>query len=58
MSQTDAEGCERVITVESCQLKAAEKNYPIHDKELLAMKYALVKFIVHLLWLKPFCDIY
>ncbi|KAE8991932.1 hypothetical protein PR002_g20703 [Phytophthora rubi] len=33
---------------------AAEKNYPVHDKELLAMKYALVKFRVHLLGQKPF----
>ncbi|POM60411.1 LOW QUALITY PROTEIN: Pol protein [Phytophthora palmivora] len=35
-------------------LKAAEKNYPVLDKELLAMKYALVKFRVHLLGSKPF----
>ena len=38
--QTDAEGRERVIAFEARQLKAAEKNYPVHDKELLAMKYA------------------
>ncbi|GMF42704.1 unnamed protein product [Phytophthora fragariaefolia] len=38
----DAEGREHVIAFES--RKAAEKNYPVHDKELLAMKYALVKF--------------
>ena len=52
--QTDAAGCERVIAFESRQLKAAKKNYPVHDKELLAMKYALVKFRVHLLGFKPF----
>ncbi|KAG3058201.1 hypothetical protein PI125_g25269 [Phytophthora idaei] len=52
--QADADGRERVITFESRQLKAAEKNYPVHDKELLAMKYALVKFRVHLLGPKPF----
>ncbi|GMF59988.1 unnamed protein product [Phytophthora fragariaefolia] len=52
--QADAEGRERVIAFESRQLKAAEKNYPVHDKELLAMKYALVKFRVHLLGSKPF----
>ncbi|GMG18210.1 unnamed protein product [Phytophthora fragariaefolia] len=52
--QADAEGRERVIAFESRQLKAAEKNYPVHDKELLAMKYALVKFMVHLLGSKPF----
>ncbi|KAE9166940.1 hypothetical protein PF002_g28550 [Phytophthora fragariae] len=42
--QVDAEGRERVVSFQSRQLKAAEKNYPVHDKELLAMKYALVKF--------------
>ena len=52
--QTDAAGRERFIAFESRQLKAAEKNYPVHDKELLAMKYALVKFRVHLLGFKPF----
>ena len=44
--QTDTEGRERVIAFESLQLKAAEKNYPVHDKNLLAMKYALVKFLL------------
>ena len=52
--QTDAEGRERVIAFESRQLKAAEKNYPVHDKELLSMKYALVKFRAHLFGSKPF----
>ncbi|GMF19994.1 unnamed protein product [Phytophthora fragariaefolia] len=52
--QADAEGRERVVFFQSRQLKAAEKNYPVHDKELLAMKYALVKFRVHLLGQKPF----
>ena len=52
--QTDVNGHERVIAYESRQLKAAEKNYPVHDKELLAMKYALVKFRVNLLGSKPF----
>uniref|UniRef100_H3H5J1 Reverse transcriptase domain-containing protein n=1 Tax=Phytophthora ramorum TaxID=164328 RepID=H3H5J1_PHYRM len=54
--QADTEGRERVIAFESRQLKAAEKNYPVHDKELLAMKYALVKFRVHLLGSKPFVN--
>ena len=54
MLQTDVDGRERVIAFESRQLKAAEKNYPVHDKVLLAMKYALVKFRVHLLASKPF----
>uniref|UniRef100_H3GDV1 Integrase catalytic domain-containing protein n=1 Tax=Phytophthora ramorum TaxID=164328 RepID=H3GDV1_PHYRM len=52
--QVDADGRERVVSFQSRQLKAAEKNYPVHDKELLAMKYALVKFRVHLLGSEPF----
>ncbi|GMF53753.1 unnamed protein product [Phytophthora fragariaefolia] len=27
-------------------MKPAERNYPVHDKELLAMRYALIKFRV------------
>ncbi|GMF29447.1 unnamed protein product [Phytophthora fragariaefolia] len=30
--QVDAEGRERVVSFQSRQLKAAEKNYPVHDK--------------------------
>ncbi|KAE9000695.1 hypothetical protein PR001_g18720 [Phytophthora rubi] len=52
--QVDAEGRERVVSFQSRQIKAVEKNYTVHDKELLAMKYALVKFRVHLLGQKPF----
>ncbi|POM64286.1 Reverse transcriptase [Phytophthora palmivora] len=52
--QKDDEGRERVIPFQSRQLKNAERNYPVHDKELLAMKYALVKFRVHLLGSRPF----
>ena len=52
--QTDAAGRERIISFESCQLKASKKNDPVHDKELLAMKYGLVQFRVHLLGSKPF----
>ncbi|GMF56288.1 unnamed protein product [Phytophthora fragariaefolia] len=52
--QADAEGRERLVSFQSRQLKAAEKNYPVHDKELLAMKYALDKFRVHLLGQKHF----
>ena len=37
--QTDINGRERVIEFDSRQLKAAEKNHPVHDKELLAMKF-------------------
>ena len=50
----DVEGRERVISFESRQLKAAEKNYQVQDKELLAMKYGLFKSRVHLLGSKPF----
>ena len=52
--QTDDDGWERVIEFEPRQLKTAEKNYPVHDKELLAMNYALVKFRAHLLGSKTF----
>jgi RNase H-like domain found in reverse transcriptase/Reverse transcriptase (RNA-dependent DNA polymerase)/Integrase zinc binding domain/Retroviral aspartyl protease/Chromo (CHRromatin Organisation MOdifier) domain len=52
--QRDDDGNERVIYYESRQLKPAERNYPVHDKELLAMKYALVKFRVYLLGDKHF----
>ncbi|POM71966.1 Reverse transcriptase-RNase H-integrase [Phytophthora palmivora] len=53
-AQKDEEGRERVISFQSRQLKAAERNYPVHDKDILAMKYALVKFRVHLLGARPF----
>ncbi|CAI5721580.1 unnamed protein product [Peronospora destructor] len=49
LMQFDHEGRERVVSYQSRQLKPAEKNYPVHDKELLAMRYALIKFRVHLL---------
>ncbi|GMF28100.1 unnamed protein product [Phytophthora fragariaefolia] len=49
LMQFDAEGRERVMSYQSRQMKPAEKNYPVHDKELLAMSYALIKFRVYLL---------
>ncbi|CAI5708825.1 unnamed protein product [Peronospora destructor] len=49
LMQFDHEGRKRVVSYQSRQLKPAEKNYPVHDKELLAMRYALIKFRVHLL---------
>ncbi|KAF1316891.1 Pol protein, partial [Globisporangium splendens] len=49
LMQKDDDGHERVVSYQSRLLKAAEKNYPVHDKELLAIKYALLKFRVHLL---------
>ncbi|POM62688.1 reverse transcriptase [Phytophthora palmivora] len=42
--QKDDEGRDRIISFRSRRLKAAERNYPVHDKELLAMNYALVMF--------------
>ncbi|KAE9281308.1 hypothetical protein PR003_g27714 [Phytophthora rubi] len=49
LMQFDAEGRERVVSYQSRQMKPAGKNYPVHDKELLAMRYALIKFRVYLL---------
>ncbi|GMF53620.1 unnamed protein product [Phytophthora fragariaefolia] len=52
--QHDHEGRDRVVYYQSRQLKPVERNYPVHDKELLAMKYALAKFRVYLLGSRPF----
>ncbi|ETN00367.1 hypothetical protein PPTG_18062 [Phytophthora nicotianae INRA-310] len=49
LMQFDDEGRERVVSYQSRQMKSAERNYPVHDKELLAMRYALIKFRVSLL---------
>ncbi|OWZ01817.1 Retroelement [Phytophthora megakarya] len=56
LMQLDHEGRDRVVYYQSRprQLKPAERNYPVHDKELLAMKYALAKFRVYLLGSTPF----
>ena len=54
LMQKDDDGIDRVISYQSRLLKAAELNYPVHDKELLSIKYALVKFRVHLLGTEPF----
>ncbi|CAH0486080.1 unnamed protein product [Peronospora farinosa] len=54
LMQFDDEGRERVVSFQSRQMKPAEKNYPVHDKELLAMRYALIKFRVYLLGEKMF----
>ncbi|GMF56310.1 unnamed protein product [Phytophthora fragariaefolia] len=54
LMQHDNEGRDRVVYYQSRQLKTAERNYPVHDKELLAMKYALAKFRVYLLGSRPF----
>ncbi|GMF46751.1 unnamed protein product [Phytophthora fragariaefolia] len=47
--QLDDESRERVVSYQSRQMNPAEKNNPVHDKELLAMRYALIKFRVYLL---------
>ncbi|KAG3079066.1 hypothetical protein PI125_g20807 [Phytophthora idaei] len=49
LMQFDNEGKERVVSYQLRQLKPAERNYPVHDKQLLAMRYALIKFSVYLL---------
>ncbi|KAE9267738.1 hypothetical protein PR003_g31677 [Phytophthora rubi] len=54
LMQHDHEGRDHVVYYQSRQLKPAERNYPVHDKELLAMKYALAKFRVYLLGSRPF----
>ena len=54
LMQKDDDGIDRVISYQSKLLKAAELNYPVHDNELLSIKYALVKFRVHLLGTEPF----
>ncbi|KAG2922653.1 hypothetical protein PC119_g16057 [Phytophthora cactorum] len=54
LMQHDHEGRDHVVYHQSRQLKPAERNYPVHDKELLAMKYALAKFRVYLLGSGPF----
>ena len=37
LSQEDLSGQRRVVAFHSQRLTAAERNYPIHDKELLAI---------------------
>ncbi|KAF1327267.1 reverse transcriptase, partial [Globisporangium splendens] len=54
LMQTYCEGRERVVCYQSRQLKPAERNYPVHDKELLAMKYAPAKFRIYLSGDRPF----
>ncbi|KAG4038474.1 hypothetical protein PC123_g25961 [Phytophthora cactorum] len=54
LMQHDHEGRDRVVYYQSRQLKPAERNYPVHDKALLAMKYALAKCRVYILGSGPF----
>ena len=52
--QYDADVAERVVCYTSRQLQPEERNYPVHDKENFAMKYALAKFRVYLISDSPF----
>ncbi|GMF58226.1 unnamed protein product [Phytophthora fragariaefolia] len=54
LMQHGHEGRVRVVCYQSRQLKPAECNYPVHDKEPLAKKYALATFRVYLLGSRPF----
>ncbi|KAG3230919.1 hypothetical protein PI124_g23984 [Phytophthora idaei] len=54
LMQHGHEGRDRVVYYQSRQLNPVERNYPVHDKELLAMMYALAKFRVYLLGSGPF----
>ena len=48
LMQYDTDGAKRVVFYQSCQLQPAERNYPVHDKEVLVVQYALAKFRVYL----------
>ncbi|GMF37553.1 unnamed protein product [Phytophthora fragariaefolia] len=49
LMQFDDEGRERVVSYQARQMEPAERICPVHDKELLAMRYGLIKFRVYLL---------
>ncbi|KAG3081462.1 hypothetical protein PI124_g13374 [Phytophthora idaei] len=54
LMQNDREDRDCVVYYQLRQRQPAERNYPVHDKELLAMKCALAKFRVYLLGSGPF----
>jgi hypothetical protein len=54
LMQDDAQGIARPVSYQSRQLRKAERNYPVHDLELLAVKYALGKFQIYLRNSHPF----
>ena len=47
--QSDDERRVRVVCYQLRQMNLTESNYPVHDYELLAMRYAPIKFRVYLL---------
>ena len=47
-------GIDRVISYQFRLLKATDMNYPVHDKDLLFIKYDLVKLRLHLLGTERF----
>ncbi|ETV98857.1 hypothetical protein H310_08357 [Aphanomyces invadans] len=49
LMQRNALGRERPVSFQPRQLHKSEKNYPVHDLEILAMYYALKKFRIYLL---------
>ena len=56
--QKDDDGVDRVISYQFRLLKAVKLTYPVHNKELLSIKYALVKFRVHILGTEQFFGLY
>ena len=49
LMQCDKYGAERVVCYQSRHFQPSERKYSVHYKELLAMKYALAKFLVYIL---------
>ena len=54
LMQKNDDSIDRVILYQFQLLKATKLNYPVYDKEILSIKYALVKFRVHLFGTEPF----
>ena len=50
----DDEGREHVVRFQSRQMKPEQRNYLVHENELLAIRYVLIKFRVYLLGEKLF----
>ena len=52
--RANPDGSERVVCYHSRQLQSYERNYPVHEMELLAMKYVPANFRVYPLGDRPF----